>query len=92
MILDIKQATTIKTKCGNLLTFGVGQTYGGNGTPDVPSGGGREYVFFKLNHREVESETWNQQKKRFEKLQRQINRLRASGQNKCRTEVQDNKY
>lgn len=94
MILDIKHATTQKTTSGNLITFGIAQRQGRDGTPEVPGGGGRDLAFFHLDHKRVERETWNKQQKNFEKMQRQtarlIERLRVSRQQKTRTEVQDN--
>lgn len=75
MILDIKYATTQKTKSGNLLTYGVAQRQGRDGNAEIPGGGGRDFALFHLDHRRVERETWNKQQKNFEKLQRQTARL-----------------
>lgn len=75
MRYEIKNATTQKAGRGNLLTYGILQKGGRDGTPEIPGGGGREYAFFKLDHRQVERERWNKQQKNFEKLQRQTTRL-----------------
>lgn len=96
MRYEIKYATTQKTQNGNLITFGVIQRAGGNGTPEVPGAGGKDFAFFNLNHQRVERETWNKQQKNFEKLQKQTQRLLekygfgCAGKSKTRTGVQDN--
>lgn len=75
MRYEIKNATTEKIGKGNLLTYGILQKGGRDGTPEIPGGGGREYAFFKLDHRQVERESWNKQQRNFEKIQRQTARL-----------------
>lgn len=75
MRYEIKNATTEKIGHGNLLTYGVLQRQGRDGNQEIPGGGGREYAFFKLDHRQVEREGWNKQQRNFEKIQRQTARL-----------------
>lgn len=75
MRFEIKNATTERMRKGNLITYGVLQLQGGNGTPDVPGGGGKGYALFHLNHSRIERERWNRQQRNFEKMQRQTARL-----------------
>jgi hypothetical protein len=94
MRYEIKNATTQMIQSNHLITFGTLQRQGGDGTPEVPGGGGREYAFFKLDHRQVERERWNRQQKNFEKIQRQTTRLinKINGFGSAGNQIQEPKY